>query len=862
MLRAQVSVAGRERFVIVRILFVADSRDDVESQLRRLREADMQPLSSRAESADALREALRDESWQVALVDHSAQGFSGVEALRLIAELAPDLPAVTVCGSIDEDTAVATMSAGAVDYVLKDNLARLAPAVRRAVDGADRRRAQRQAAEAARLALFAVDHASLSITTAARDGTVTYLNDMAARMLGGDRDVLVGRRLWELNAVMRPEAYDSFWTRAVEQGSVEFRVEGSDDHGSRYVMDMTCNYLDGADSLVTYGRDVTRRVVAEEQARASEARYRRMVEMVNEGIWASDSEFRTTFVNKQMAAMLGYTVEEMLGRPDTDFAEPGDLPVLERERQAREAGAVGTYDCRFRSRDGAVVWMHVSSVVDRGPDGEFRGSFALCTDITERRLAEVALQAERTNLAAIFEMSPVAMLVLDAGADVVRANRAALKLAAGDADHLLEHAPDSPAQCGTVFGCVHAAEAEGGCGHASSCPLCPLRNGVEAALAGHLSLRGVELSLDVVRGGEPTVLRVRMGAEPMVMNGAPHLTVALDDITDRWRAKRALADSEERFRSLAERVPGFVTIKDSDHRYLYLNSLSGARARGGEETWLGKRPEGLWARDEAASSNETADRALAGEMVDEVVNLRRDAATRHYHSLHFPIARESGPPLVGGLMIDVTDQIEAQVEVRRQAEQLRHTVEGAVLAMSQVVETRDPYTAGHERRVAELATAIAREMGMGGPELDGLRLGALIHDIGKISIPAEILAKPGRLSTVEFNLIKQHAVAGYEILSVIDFGRPVAEMVLQHHERLNGSGYPNGLHSAELLPETRILAVADVVEAMSSHRPYRPALGTEAALAEIREGAGTRYDADVAAACLRIMVERGFSFTP
>ena len=144
-------------------------------------------------------------------------------------------------------------------------------------------------------------------------------------------------------------------------------------------------------------------------------------------------------------------------------------------------------------------------------------------------------------------------------------------------------------------------------------------------------------------------------------------------------------------------------------------------------------------------------------MIDEVITMQRGDEVRYLHSLHFPIARDGAPPLVGGLMIDVTDQVQAQEEVRRQAEQLRRTVEGAVLAMSQVVETRDPYTAGHERRVAELATAIGRELGLGDAELDGLRLGALIHDIGKIAVPAEILAKPGRLSAVEFNLIKQHA---------------------------------------------------------------------------------------------------------
>ena len=176
----------------VRVLFVEDSQDDVELQLRRLREAGMEPHWDRVQTEDGLKQALADESWQVALVDYNIPGFSGIGALRLIAELAPDLPAVTVSGAIDEDTAVATMSAGAVDYVLKDNLTRLAPAVRRAIDGAEMRRAHRQAAEAARLALFAVDNASLAVTMVARDGTVVYVNDHACRTLRGRARRLVG----------------------------------------------------------------------------------------------------------------------------------------------------------------------------------------------------------------------------------------------------------------------------------------------------------------------------------------------------------------------------------------------------------------------------------------------------------------------------------------------------------------------------------------------------------------------------------------------------------------------------------------------------------------------------------------------
>ena len=846
----------------VRILFVEDSQDDVELQLRRLREAGMEPHWDRVQTEAGLKQALADESWQVALVDYNIPGFSGIGALRLIAELAPDLPAVTVSGAIDEDTAVATMSAGAVDYVLKDNLIRLAPAVRSAVGGAELRSAHRQAAEAARLALFAVDNASLAVTMVARDGTVVYVNDHACKTLAGERGDLVGAMIWDLDQGMPREAWEETWARVVAEGAVEFRVDQRQAEGSRLVLDVTANYLAAADVLISYGRDITRRVVAEEQARESDALYRRIVEMASEGIWARDAEHRTTFANSQMAGMLGLGPADMLGRPVTDFIFDEDLESFREEMGRRAGRESGSYRGRLRRADGGETWVEVSSVPDVDADGGIIGSFGMFTDITDRRLADEALRSERANLAAIFEASTVAMLVFDEDASVVRVNRAALRLTAGDIEDLLDHHPGSEVRCGDVLGCIHHAEDLAGCGHSPECPMCPLRNAITAALDSGTSLRGVEFSLDLVRDGVPAAVWLRMGAQPMVMDGGPHVTVALDDITDRRRAEMALRESEERFRRLAENVPGFVTIKDADQRYLYLSSLQGAKVSGGEEAWLGKLPGEVWFDDEAQESRIVAERALAGEMVDELVRIGGDGDGRHFRSVHFPIPLEDGSALVGGLMLDVTAQVEAEQEVRRQTEQLRRTVEGAVLAMSQVVETRDPYTAGHERRVAELATVLGRELGMDGAELDGLRLGALIHDIGKIAVPAEILAKPGRLSPVEFNLIKQHSQSGYEILSVIDFGRPVAEMVLQHHERLDGSGYPNGLAGDELMLETRILAVADVVEAMSSHRPYRAALGREAALAEIRDGAGTRYDPDVVAACERAMVEGGFRFSP
>jgi len=187
---------------------------------------------------------------------------------------------------------------------------------------------------------------------------------------------------------------------------------------------------------------------------------------------------------------------------------------------------------------------------------------------------------------------------------------------------------------------------------------------------------------------------------------------------------------------------------------------------------------------------------------------------------------------------------------------MMHTIEAVSIAL----EKRDPYTAGHQNRVASLSTAIAQEMGYSEDRIEGIRLGSMVHDIGKISVPAEILNRPGRLSKDEFGIIKAHPESGYDILKGVDFPWPIAQMIIQHHERLDGSGYPKGLKGDEIAPEARILAVADVVEAITSHRPYRPSLGLEIALEEIERGRDTVYDLQVVDACLRLFREKGFEW--
>lgn len=212
------------------------------------------------------------------------------------------------------------------------------------------------------------------------------------------------------------------------------------------------------------------------------------------------------------------------------------------------------------------------------------------------------------------------------------------------------------------------------------------------------------------------------------------------------------------------------------------------------------------------------------------------------------------------LLADITYRKTAEDERRQGVERLQSALKATIESISRTTEIRDPYTAGHQKRVAQLALAIAGEMGLSKDKTEAVHMAAVIHDIGKIKVPAEILSKPGKLSSIELDLLKQHPQAGFDILKDIAFPWPIAQIVIQHHERADGSGYPSGLSGEAILIEARIMAVADVVEAMASHRPYRPALGIDKALAEISRNRGTLYDADTVDACVRLFTEKGFAF--
>jgi PAS domain S-box-containing protein/putative nucleotidyltransferase with HDIG domain len=333
----------------------------------------------------------------------------------------------------------------------------------------------------------------------------------------------------------------------------------------------------------------------------------------------------------------------------------------------------------------------------------------------------------------------------------------------------------------------------------------------------------------------------------------------ITDVTAQHEAEERLALAASEWRQTFDAMTDCVAVLDEKGRVLRCNAATSEFTGLGFGDIVGRpcyevfhgaaapHPDCPHARSRASGRAESSTFEQGGHWLRVTCQPVVDAQSCIFGAVH--------------VVTDVTEMKRTEQRLVESVAKQRVITDGVIAALARAIDVRDPYTAGHERRVSELAAAMARQLGFGEDRCEGVRVAGMLHDVGKIIIPAEILSKPGRLSETEFRLIQAHARASFDILESIDFPWQIAEMALQHHERLDGSGYPRGLRGEQLLPEACVLAVADVVEAMSSHRPYRAALGIEAALGEITSGAGRLYDANAVAACVELLANGRFSFS-
>jgi PAS domain S-box-containing protein/putative nucleotidyltransferase with HDIG domain len=375
-------------------------------------------------------------------------------------------------------------------------------------------------------------------------------------------------------------------------------------------------------------------------------------------------------------------------------------------------------------------------------------------------------------------------------------------------------------------------------------------------------------------GEEATVELLKQGADDIVLKDKlARLPFAVQRAIDEAAHRRELEEAEAALRESRERErfalrgtnDGLWDVRmDSGAVYLSPRGCEILGYSPEEMSTIAETWDQLVCPEDLPSTQAALDAYLKGRVPIFDVEQRLRTASGEWKWIRArgaAVARDASgaPTRMVGTHSDISAQKQAEDALQLSAARLLRTMEGTVEAMGAMIAARDPYTADHEKRVTELAVAIAGMVGRDEASTEGLRLAGLVHDIGKLTVPAEILNKPSLLTPIEFELIKGHALAAYEILKSIEFEYPVADIVVQHHERLDGSGYPAGLAGDEILKEARILAVADVVEAMASHRPYRAALGIDAALAEVHAGAGVRYEAEAVAACEQL-VAQGFAF--
>ena len=565
------------------------------------------------------------------------------------------------------------------------------------------------------------------------------------------------------------------------------------------------------------------------EIKEEEAQFRALAEQSLVGVYII-AEGRFLYVNETLANIFGYHPEEIIGRlGPLDLTHPDDRPRVRRRIDERLKGRAefASYTLRGIRRDGSVV---LCEVYCRSVSlGDQRVIIGTLVDLTERtRLEEAILQAKQ-QWEAIFDAIDDMIFMTDSQGRIKRVNKAMAKKLEVEPPELIGKF------CKDVLSCQHAKTVY--------CGLWRVVHRPEDKSSYELELPSLGIW-------------VKSRAYGMYDPGGKlkFIVHIYSDATEEKRLQEVLKRTEEELRVILEGASdGFLFI-DPQGVIRFTN-------RKMREILADPHPEGKPLEDFFDEENrelwkrQIQKRRKGKGSIYEIVLTDLKGQKHHIQVSGTPYFEKGVYRGTFGIFHDVTKEKEAEAALAEYKEALYRGFFEVAEVLAKVIEQRDPYTSGHCLGVARLAVAIGRKMGFSEREVAGLYISGVLHDIGKIGVPVEILVKPGRLSDMEMALVRKHSLTGYEMLKMIDFPWPVAETVLQHHERLDGSGYPRGLKGEEIIREARILAVADVVDAMLNHRPYRPARSVEEVKEELKRGRGKLYDSEVVDACLKVLEE-------
>ncbi len=837
----------------LRILIIEDSEDDALLIVHQLERAGYKMTYERVETKDAMRDAIDRQTWDVIISDYKMPGFSGLAALRLYQEKGLDIPFIVVSGTIGEETAAEAMVSGAHDYVMKDNLSRLIPSIQRELREADSRREHKKTEEALLSSEHKyhalLEHAADAIMIADSEGNFLEINKKAEELLGYTREELMGIKISQVHPGEELErALHAFMGMREGKISSLFDTKVLRKDGKIVPVDITGTTIEYEGKLVIQGivRDITERKQIEDTLKESESRYRNIFENAIEGIFQTTPEGRYRSVNPSFARMFGFDSPKEMVDTVTDIGRQLYVNPDDRERLKHlllEHGNVEAFEVELYRKYKSKFWVSINVHAVFGPDGTMLYLEGTNEDITERKQAAEKLRDERQKFAILTENAPFGMAMIDKDGNFVYINKKFKEIFGYD----LSDIPDGK----TWFKKIYPDPA--------------YRQAVIEAWV---------KDLKETRPGEPRprvfTITCKDGTEKIVdfilvqMETGVHI-MTCEDITAQKRSEEMLLQSEEKYRSITENTLNGIYQTTKDGKFLmanpaFLNMLGYASFE-----------------EMAASINDITrqiyvnpeDREHIKQVLEKEENIRgfetqfyKKDGSKIWVSINMRNVRDAAGTFLyyEGIDEDITHRKLAEQSLQETMEKLRKSLAGTIQVVSMTVETRDPYTAGHQRRVSNLARAIAQEMGLSNNTVDNIRMAGIIHDIGKISVPAEILVKPGKITDIEMSLIKVHPQSGYDILKDVELPYPIAESVLQHHERLDGSGYPQGLKADQILLEARIISVADVAEAIASHRPYRPAKGIDVALEEIENNKGILYDEQVVEVCLKLFREGGFKF--